>query len=34
VTIVYRWAENQLDRVPELVADLVDRKVAVIASAG
>ena len=34
VTIVYRWAENQLDRVPELVADLVHRKVAVIATAG
>jgi len=27
VTIVYRWAENQLDRVPELVADLVRRQV-------
>src|SRR5262245_38051555 len=34
VTIVYCWAENQLDRVPELVADLVHRKVAVIATAG
>src|SRR5215472_3060481 len=28
VTIAYRWADNQIDRVPELVADLVHRKVA------
>jgi putative tryptophan/tyrosine transport system substrate-binding protein len=34
VTIAYRWAENQIDRVPELVADLVHRKVAVIATVG
>src|SRR6516164_11532098 len=29
VTIEYRWAENQLDRLPELVAELVRRGVAV-----
>jgi putative ABC transport system substrate-binding protein len=34
VTIIYRWAENKLDRVPELVADLVRRKVAVMLVTG
>ena len=34
VTIVYRWANNQLDRLPELAADLVRRRVGVIATSG
>ena len=34
VTIVYRFAENDTDRLPELAADLVRRKVAVIATGG
>ena len=34
VAIVYRFAENQIDRLPELAADLVRRKVTVIATAG
>jgi putative ABC transport system substrate-binding protein len=33
VTILFRWAENQLDRLPELATDLVRRRVAVITSA-
>jgi putative ABC transport system substrate-binding protein len=33
-TIVYRWAENQLDRVPELAAELICRHVAVILAGG
>jgi putative tryptophan/tyrosine transport system substrate-binding protein len=32
VTIMYRFGENQIDRLPKLAASLVRRKVAVIAT--
>ena len=32
ITIIYRWAENQIDRLPEMAAELVRRQVAVIAA--
>jgi len=34
VTVEYHWLENQYDRLPALVADLVHREVAVIATPG
>ena len=34
VTIEYRWAENQLDRLPALAAELVRRQVTMIVAAG
>jgi putative ABC transport system substrate-binding protein len=34
VSIEYRFAENQHDRLPALAAELVDRKVAVLAATG
>ena len=34
VAIAYRWAEDQINRLPELADDLVRRQVAVIVTAG
>jgi putative ABC transport system substrate-binding protein len=34
LAVLYRWAEDRMDRFPELVADLVRRRVAVIATFG
>src|SRR5262249_62147362 len=34
VTVVYSWAENQINQLPALAANLVRRRVAVIVTAG
>lgn len=34
VTILYRWAENKLDQIPELAGELARRSVAVVVASG
>jgi putative ABC transport system substrate-binding protein len=34
LAVAYRWAENQMDRLPELVAELVHQQVAVLVTVG
>jgi putative tryptophan/tyrosine transport system substrate-binding protein len=34
VTIMYRWADNRVDRLPEMAAELVRRQAAVIVATG
>src|SRR5262249_5199053 len=34
VSIEYRWAENQMDRLPALAAELVRRRIALITTSG
>ena len=34
VSIVYRWADNQIDRMPELVADLIRSRASVLVTRG
>jgi putative ABC transport system substrate-binding protein len=34
VAIEYRWADNQIDRLPALATELVQRRVAVIPTGG
>jgi putative ABC transport system substrate-binding protein len=34
LAVVYRWAKNQIDRLPELVAELVHQQVAVLVTVG
>jgi putative ABC transport system substrate-binding protein len=34
LSIIYRWADNQVERMPELAADLVGRRVAAIVALG